>query len=253
MAWPSFSPCLHFDRRPSTSCRTRADSKRLRSEQRRLSCARLIEFDRTPSSKDDRLSPLVGLRGLLGLALRRESNLASGAVRVTLLDEIQTETWHILTATYVHQRLVEGFPKGASRYELANQLVAINALREMLMVRIARLADKGKKLRSVSMLLKRGSLEGTATDVREAAKRFLSLAEPVVKIRHEQIAHMMPGILSSLEPQILPAEAIKATEALVDLVDTSRGKPVSYTYKVGSIEQIIDLRASLVAGEAVFV
>ncbi len=173
-------------------------------------------------------------------------------MHVTLLDEIQTETWHILTAAYVHQRLVESLPKGASRYELANQLVAINALGEMLIVRIARLADKRKDARSISMLIKRGTIRGSASEVGPKAARFLSLAEPVVKIRHEQVAHMKPGVLSSLESQGLSAEAIKATEALVDLVDTARGKPVSYTYKVGSREQIIDLRASLAAGEAVF-
>ncbi|CCG95776.1 hypothetical protein MARHY2302 [Marinobacter nauticus ATCC 49840] len=170
---------------------------------------------------------------------------------MTILDEIETEAWHILTSIYTHQRLVEGLAKSPTRFELANQLVALNALLEMLVIRIARLADKRKDARSVSMLLKRGSFRGSSVDVKEAAEKFLSLAEPVLKMRHEQIAHMKPGTLSSYEPQDLPAEAIRATESLVDLIDIARGQPLSYTYRVGSMEPVIDLRASLAAGEMV--
>lgn len=84
-----------------------------------------------------------------------------------------------------------------------------------------------------------------------AAERFISLVEPVVKIRHEQIAHMKPGTLSNYEPQDLPAEALRATESLIDLIDIARGQPLSYTYRVGSMEPVIDLRASLATGEMV--
>lgn len=170
---------------------------------------------------------------------------------MTVLDEIQDEAWHILTSIYTHQRLMEALPKSATRYDLANQLVALNALGEMLVIRIARLADKQKDARSVSLLLKRGNFTAPTARVRPAAEKFLLLAKPVVKIRHEQIAHMKPGILSSLEPQGLPVEALRATEALIELIDTIREQSISYTYKVGSVESIIDLRASLAVGAMV--
>ncbi len=168
-----------------------------------------------------------------------------------VLDEIQAEAWHILTSIYTHQRLMEALPRSATRYDLANQLVALNALGEILVIRIARLADKRKDTRSVSLLLKRGTFAASKASVKSAGEKFLSLAQPVVKIRHEQIAHMKPGILSSLEPQDLPVEALRATESLIELIDTAREKPISYTYKVGSMEPIIDLRASLAAGAMV--
>lgn len=170
---------------------------------------------------------------------------------MTIIDEIETEAWHILTSIYTHQRLMEGIAKCLTRFELANQLVALNALLEMLVIRIARLADKRKSARSVSMILKRGSFPVSSATVKVAAERFLSLAEPVVKIRHEQIAHMKPGTLSSYEPQDLPSEALKATESLIDLIDIARGQPLSYTYRVGSMEPVVDLRASLATGEMV--
>ncbi len=170
---------------------------------------------------------------------------------MTILDEIETEAWHILTSIYTHQRLMEGLTKSPTRSELANQLVALNALLEMLLIRIARLADKRKDARSVSMLLKRGSFPAPNAAVQEAADSFLLLAAPVVKMRHEQVAHMKPGILSSYEPRDLPVEALRATESLINLIDIARDQTLSYTYRVGSMEPVIDLKASLMAGEMV--
>ena len=101
------------------------------------------------------------------------------------------------------------------------------------------------------MLMKRGSFQAPTKTVKDAADEFLLLAEPVVKMRHERVAHMKPGVLSSYEPQDLPSEALRATESLINLIDIARGQPLSYKYKVGSIEPVIDLRASLTAGELV--
>lgn len=170
---------------------------------------------------------------------------------MTILDEIQHEAWHILASTYTYQRMVESLVKAPNRYELANQLVALNALGEIIVIRVARLADKRRDARSVSMLLKRGSFPGREVDVETAANKFISLAQPVVKLRHEQIAHMKPGVLSSYPWDPLPDSAVRAIEALVNLIDVARGKAVGYKYKVGSQEAQIDLRASLSRGEFV--
>lgn len=172
---------------------------------------------------------------------------------MTILAEIENETWHILTAIYTHQRLKEGLTKSRTRFELANQFVALNALLDILVIRIARLADKRKEVRSVSMLLKRGSYQAQSNKVETAANRFLMLAVPVVKIRHEQIAHMKPGTLSTNEPKDIPAEVLRATESLIDLIDIARGQTLSYLYKVGSMEPVVDLKASLIAGKMVTV
>lgn len=165
---------------------------------------------------------------------------------MTILDEIQSEVWHILTNIYTYQRIMEDIPKSSTRYDLANKLVALNALLELLIIRIARLADKRKDTRTISMLLKRGNFSDKVTSL---GNQFLTLAEPVLKIRHEQIAHMKPGVLSSYEPKDIPIEVIKATEVLVNFIDITRTKKISYTYKVGSMEPIIDLRASLTSGK----
>lgn len=170
---------------------------------------------------------------------------------MTILEEFETEAWHILVAIYTHQRLMESLTSSATRYDFANQLIALNALLEILVVRVARLADKRKETRSVSMLLKRGSFSAPQAIVEAAAEKFVAHAEPVVKMRHERIAHMKPGVLSSYEPRDLPREALRATESLIELIDTARGQPLSYTYKVGSMEALIDLKASLAAGKMI--
>ncbi|MEI7946944.1 MAG: hypothetical protein WCJ02_09615 [bacterium] len=172
---------------------------------------------------------------------------------MSLLDEIETEAWHILISIYTYQRVVEGLADCPTRYELANNLVALNALAEMIVIRTARLADKRKDVRSVSMLLKRLNFLDKTKDVKLSADSFLSLAAPVVKIRHAQIAHMKPGILSSYPLEPLPNVVIKAVEALVHFIDTARDKEVPYKYKVGSQESAVDLRASLQKGTKVTV
>ncbi|STK81524.1 Uncharacterised protein [Escherichia coli] len=49
---------------------------------------------------------------------------------MTILEEMEAEAWHILTTIYTYQRLMEGLTNSSTRYELANQLVALNALLE---------------------------------------------------------------------------------------------------------------------------
>lgn len=168
-----------------------------------------------------------------------------------ILDEIESDTWHILTTAYTHQQFIENILSSATRFDLANRLVALNALEEVLVIRLARLADRRKDARSVWMLLKCRSFQESSAVVKAAAKSFLSLVEPVLKIRHEQIAHMKPGVRNSLEPKDLPPEVLEATKALIRLVDVARDKPMGYFYKVGSMEPVIDLKASVIAGTMV--
>jgi len=139
---------------------------------------------------------------------------------VSILDEVQSEAWYILISIYTHQRIIEAIPKCSTRYDLANQLVSLNALLEIIIIRISRLTDNTKGVRNVSMLLKHQYLSAPVA-VKEASDHFILLAKPVVKMRHEQIAHMKPGVLSSYEPQNIPVEAIRATEALISLIDRS--------------------------------
>lgn len=170
---------------------------------------------------------------------------------MSILDEVQSETWHILVSVYTYQRLIEALPSSPTRYDLANNLVGINSLAEMIVIRTARLADKRKDARSISMVLKRCSFGSNAKAVETAAKDFTAKAALVVKIRHEQIAHMKPGTLSSYPIDPLASDVIPAIEALVTFLDAARDKEVSYSYKVGSQEAIIDLRKSLQCGQRV--
>jgi hypothetical protein len=170
-----------------------------------------------------------------------------------LLDEIKSEAWHILAYFYTYQRMAESAPKCATRYELANNIIATNAISEMIIIRLARLSDKTKGTRSISMFLKQLDISKRNSQTDEAAKKFLLLSEPIVRIRHEEIAHMRPGVLSSYPLSPLPTSAHRATEALINFIDLARGELVAYIYSVGSLEPQIDLRTSLASGNFVTV
>ena len=170
---------------------------------------------------------------------------------MSLADEIETETWHILVTIYTYKRMIEDLSTASTRYELANHMIALNALAEMAVIRTARLADKRKDARSVSMLLKRSNFGPRTQAVTSKAEIFLTRMEPVLKIRHEQVAHMKPGTLSSYPIDPLPREVIFATEALVGLIDALQDNEASFIYRVGSQEAPVDLRASLIAGSRI--
>lgn len=181
------------------------------------------------------------------------SNFERNGKIMTILEEIQNEAWFALVSIYTHQELMGTLASSPTRYEMGNQFVALNAIVELLILRIARLADKTKKVRNAEMLLKKGTYLGTYDDVKLAADRFMSFADPIVKIRHEEIAHMKLGIVSTYEPRIIPTEALRATESLIELIDVAYDQSQSYSYRVGSREPVVDLRASVVAGKRVFI
>jgi hypothetical protein len=158
-----------------------------------------------------------------------------------------------MMTVYSYQRKVERLTGALTRHELIDDIVSLNALAESVVIRIARLSDKRKDARSVSMLLKRGSLGAQEAATERIAEEFRVAAEPVLKIRHEKIAHMKPGTLSSYRSNPLPPEAVTALEKLVALVDCVRSKTVKYHASVGSQEGNVDLRASLQQGKRVAV
>ena len=97
-------------------------------------------------------------------------------------------------------------------------------------------------------LIKRGNFGNCEAEVKRKAEDFQAAVEPVLKIRHEQIAHMKPGTISSYPLNPLPSEALTALERIIRLVDQARSKAVQYFAKVGSQEAAIDLRLSLQKG-----
>ncbi len=65
---------------------------------------------------------------------------------MTILEEVQNETWFALVAIYTHQKLIGTLAFSPTRYEMGNQFVALNAIVELLILRIARLAGRTRKI-----------------------------------------------------------------------------------------------------------
>lgn len=172
---------------------------------------------------------------------------------MTILEEIQNEAWFTLVSVYTYQELVSSLRDTQTRYDMGNQIVALNAIVELLILRIARLADRTKGVRNIAMLVNRGSFPGSPAAVKTVADRFMSLAAPIVRIRHEEVAHMKLNILSIYDPRSIPSEALRALEALLELIDVAYDQQQLYIYSFGSREPEVDLRASVVAGKRVFV
>jgi hypothetical protein len=168
---------------------------------------------------------------------------------MTAQDELTDDVWHILLHVYSYQhrscRLQAPPP---TRIELADELVALSALAESIVMRIARLADKRRDSRSIKNFCKGQHL---APQAKVLADKFYEVAKPVVSIRHERIAHMKAGDLSAYPVDALPPAVLPAVETLVLLVDAIQARSIRYLLKVGSQERLVDLRTSVMRGKRV--
>lgn len=162
------------------------------------------------------------------------------------LKEICDDVWHILLHLYSFQdRSSRALASSSTRYELASELVALNAISENIIMRVGRLADKRKDVRSIKNFCKSNVL---SPEVSALAEEFRHKAEAVLEHRHERIAHMKAGTLSSYQIDVLPSSVLSAIETLIHFVDSATGHPQRYLLKVGSQENQVDLRVSVSEG-----
>lgn len=163
--------------------------------------------------------------------------------------EIRDDIWHILLHMHSFQdRLSRAAASSSTRHELASDLVALNAIAENIIIRVGRLADKRKDVRSIKNFCKSLKLSKESTDL---AAEFQHKAEAVLEFRNNRIAHMKSGDLSSYPVNELPSSVLSAIETLIRLVDSFAGNPQGYLLKVGSQEKRVDLRASVIEGRRV--
>jgi hypothetical protein len=162
------------------------------------------------------------------------------------LAEIKSDVWHILLHLFAYQERSSRLGSCGTRVDLVHEIVALNALAEIIVLRVARLADARRDVRSIKNYCKRHPV---SSDSQSLAARFHQTAEAVVRLRHEKIAHMKPGDSSGYPLDPVPAEVFRAIEWLVCLVDSLSGTEVKYVLRVGSQERLIDLRASVSSGD----
>jgi len=161
--------------------------------------------------------------------------------------EIRNDVWHLLLHMYAYQdkssRIVEVSP---TRYALSSEIVSLNALAESITLRVARLADRSKGVRSIKNFAKKAT---SATDrFQRLVAAFECRAVLVLDQRHETIAHMSVGTLSSYPIEPLKSETVACVEILVNLMDEYSGEYLQYTCSVGSQEKLLDLRQSVIEG-----
>jgi hypothetical protein len=158
------------------------------------------------------------------------------------LDEIRDDVWHILLHVSAYQEKSSRLgASGLTRIELVQEVVALNALAESIVMRVARLADKRRDVRSIKNYCRDHSPPEEASSL---VDRFHQAAEVVVSIRNNRIGHMKAGDVSGYPVAPLPSEVLSAVGALVRLVDNLSQAVVSYSLRVGGQERLVDLRAA---------
>lgn len=168
------------------------------------------------------------------------------------LKQLKNDVWHILLHLYVHRaKTARLAPREASREELAEDIIALNSLADAVLLRIARLADRSKNVRSIKNFIKRFGCQLTDQSL-ELADQFHAYAAEVVDLRHNKLAHMKEGTLSEYPIEQLPKSAAESTSAVVNFISSINRKNPTYTLSVGSNERNIDLIRSLSSGETVY-
>lgn len=161
-----------------------------------------------------------------------------------MLDEIRDDILHILMCIFAYKKKLTNIDGSISTSLYASEVISLNALAEIIIVRVARLGDNRKDARSIRNLRKRLT-DKKVFEVKEMIDQFHRDVEPVLKLRHERIAHMKTGILSTYPLSPFPREVGIAVCSLVQLVDAIVGEEVSYTLSHGNHSSSIDLRQEI--------
>jgi len=166
-----------------------------------------------------------------------------------MLDEIKDDIMNILLHIHVYnEKSKRILDISRTRYELAYEIIALNSIAQDIILRTSRLGDKRKDVRSIKNVLK--NISNYNEDL---VNIFYNEIKKVLKIRHEQIAHMKLGTVSEYPIEQIPKCVYTAINALVNLIDNINGAPVEYTYSVGSQEQNINLRQSVEQNKTIYV
>jgi hypothetical protein len=161
-----------------------------------------------------------------------------------VFDEIKDDLLHILMCMFAYKEKVNNVDGSASMASFTSEIIAANALAEMIVIRVARLGDKRKDVRSIKNLQKRLSNAQVNSANKEITK-FLNDVEPVLKKRHETIAHMKSGTVTQYPLTPFTPEVATAIISLVSLVDAINGERVNYILRPSSSSAPIDLRDEL--------
>lgn len=161
-----------------------------------------------------------------------------------MFDEIRDDLLHILMCMFAYKEKVSNVDSSVSTVRFSSELIAANALAEIIVVRVARLGDKRKDVRSIKNLQKDLPKE-QVNSVKKELTQFFEDVKPVLKRRHETIAHMKLGILTEYPLAPFNHDVVTAIISLITLVDAINGKKVSYILRPRSFSKPIDLRDEL--------
>ena len=161
-----------------------------------------------------------------------------------MLDEIKDDFLHILVCMYSYKVKSDHLDGAMLSHLLAAEIVCMNALAENIILRVARLGDKRKDVRSIKNLKKQLPSSLVASAKREFDKFFLDV-EPVLNIRHERIAHMPEGTITSYSVAPIPKSVQDSVINLMELIDKLNGDRMVYKFQVSRDTRGVNLREEI--------
>ncbi len=162
-----------------------------------------------------------------------------------MLEEIKNDVLHILLCLFAYKEKIQKDKSSYSCTEFTEELVSLNALAEIIVVRFSRIADKRSDVRSIKNLLKKEP--SLNAKYKKEIEEFYSLAKCIVNRRNDSIAHMKPGILTIYPLQPLGKNTGDAVTSLVLLIDLFSGHKINYMWQPTSHCRKVDLRAELLS------
>ncbi|MEX0722007.1 MAG: hypothetical protein WD059_15125 [Balneolaceae bacterium] len=164
-----------------------------------------------------------------------------------LIDRAQDEVLWILIAYYVFKSRPNLFnSKEINRHQFVGLLIMTKCLVRDIVLRLTRLDEKGQGAKLFREITKHGGKSSkyadNIVDWKNAVINFRDRISHLKNERNEFIAHLKDTNPSAYRIEEIPSELQECIIEAIKVVDTFRGKKVSYTFSVGSMEPDINLR-----------
>ena len=132
------------------------------------------------------------------------------------------------------------------RYQFVGQLVMAKCTVRDIVIRLTRLEEKGHGAKLFREITKNGSKITDYANVinswTSAVKSYRDKISHLKKERNEFIAHLKDTNPSAYNVESIPIELRECIIEAIKVVDTFRNEKVIYTFKVGTMEPVINLR-----------
>lgn len=159
-----------------------------------------------------------------------------------MLDGLKDDMLHILVNLFVYDNKCKNLGKNGTDYELRYEIIALNALAENIKIRIARMFDKSKSVRSFRTLDNYNNNKPFRIKIDNFIKNE---GNKLIIDRNTKLAHMNARNKVTYEMVQLPTYVTDAITFAINTLDELNGSNIEYIYRFGSTTKPINLKNEL--------